>query len=325
MIDTLKTYWSYLPANESLVHFGRRSVKTRAFGVWRRSRLRWTAPTPREQEARAGLVAGMTALRPSSAEDGASWVGFTATLRETGRTRDPRAFLTWPIVRSTMFAARDSPWVALRVAALQASPRWSTDWQAALVEDDAGSPEPYAGLPTSSGTLIQHAYHLEMFEQVTGQRLQDVATVVEFGGGYGSMCRLLHRVGFQGTYLIQDLPESNEIQRYFLAAAGITPKADVTFVSDPDEIDRLTKDPDRPAALIATWSLSEAPVSVRDRLLDAVADFDVFLLSYQLEFDGVDNVEYFNSIVERFPDHEWHDFKCEGLPVSRYLFGTRKP
>jgi hypothetical protein len=75
---------------------------------------------------------------------------------------------------------------------------------------------PAAVLPGSSGTLIHHAYHLHRFETVTGRFLLELQEIIEFGGGYGSMARLLARLGYRGRYHIHDLPEFAALQRFYL-------------------------------------------------------------------------------------------------------------
>src|SRR5207244_11597755 len=51
--------------------------------------------------------------------------------------------------------------------------------------------------------------------------VDDLACVLEFGGGYGSMCRLFHNLGFRGRYLIFDLPAFSALQRFFLRSIGM--------------------------------------------------------------------------------------------------------
>lgn len=45
--------------------------------------------------------------------------------------------------------------------------------------------------------------------------------VLEFGGGYGSLCRGFHRCGFKGKYMIFYFPHFSTLQRFFLGSAGI--------------------------------------------------------------------------------------------------------
>ena len=67
--------------------------------------------------------------------------------------------------------------------------------------------------------------------------LSSSGVIVEFGGGYGSMCRLLHKLGFSGQYFIYDLPEFVALQRYFLKSIGMPvrdgPPDDVTVGHSP--------------------------------------------------------------------------------------------
>ena len=67
----------------------------------------------------------------------------------------------------------------------------------------------------SSNNLLHHAYNLLQLDLHTP--LHKLPTILEFGGGYGSTARLAFRLGFQGTYLIFDLPEFSALQRFYLS------------------------------------------------------------------------------------------------------------
>lgn len=91
-----------------------------------------------------------------------------------------------------------------------------------LAEDPVGGP-PMMPLPgstvmTSSNTIHQ-LYHLLRYEQETGHRLHDMATVVEWGGGFGSMIRLLvRRHGADPTCVVFDTPVFSALQWLYLSA-----------------------------------------------------------------------------------------------------------
>ena len=64
--------------------------------------------------------------------------------------------------------------------------------------------------------MIHHAYHLAQFEEKTRTQVHEIDFVLEFGGGYGSMCRLFYNLGFRGRYVIFDLPSFSALQIYYL-------------------------------------------------------------------------------------------------------------
>jgi hypothetical protein len=244
---------------------------------------------------------------------------------------DPAEFLRWEPVRTTMVKRGRVP-VAHELRHLRRRPDWSSRWRPALRETTLGRPRPFHRWPWSSGTLIHHAYHLCRFEEATGLRLPALPLVVEFGGGYGSMCRLFHQLGFAGTYVIFDLPEVSILQRFFLDHLGI-PRLEpggsaargVITTADPRTLAaQARRRPPGGAAFVATWSLGEAPLALRERVLESVADFDAFLFGYTEQFLDVDNRRFFARWRARLPGHIWHELPLPHLRKAEwYLFGAR--
>ena len=56
----------------------------------------------------------------------------------------------------------------------------------------------------TSQTRIHHFYHLLKFQENTGKRLETLKDVIEWGGGYGDMARLLRNINSTITYTIID-------------------------------------------------------------------------------------------------------------------------
>ncbi len=190
-------------------------------------------------------------------------------------------------------------------------------WQRVIQETKVGLPFPCLWYPLSSANAIHHAYHLRRFEAHTGESVRDFGTILEFGGGYGSLCRIAHKLGFTGRYVIFDLPEQSALQRYYLRAVSVR---DVLTVS---EIELLRNPTDR-ALFIATWSLSESPLALRKQVAEAVRSFEAFLIAYQSEFAGIDNSAFFAEWQSWFPYIDWKASTIEHVPASTYLFGIRR-
>ncbi|HEU4722494.1 MAG TPA: hypothetical protein VFS59_14135, partial [Gemmatimonadaceae bacterium] len=121
--------------------------------------------------------------------------------------------------------------------------------------------------------------------------------VIEFGGGFGSLCRLVHQLGFRGRYVIFDLPPFTLLQRYFLRSAGILCDGDdrIVLTSDLAELERHVDA--LPAAawsmFVACWSLSETPLALRARIRPLVERIGRYAVAYQERYGEVDNVAYF--------------------------------
>jgi hypothetical protein len=228
---------------------------------------------------------------------------------------DARAFLAWDVVAETMFLP---PYAELTLPELKFLKRqgWGR-WRNAIRETSVGMPFPSLFHWTSSANAIHHGYHLARFEEETGIRVPLFDEVLEFGGGYGSLCRIVHALGLSGRYTIVDLPAQAALQRYYLDLVGLR---GVRTLRGAEEIPTFLNGR---RLLIGTWSLSESPLEVRERVTQAITCFDGFLIAYQDEFAGVDNVAYFREWCARFPGVVWKEMVIEHLPADRYLFGVK--
>ena len=199
---------------------------------------------------------------------------------------------------------------------------WDTVWRRALREPRFGCPFPSLFYPLSSTNTIHHAYHLCRFEWQTGSRISDYAVIVEFGGGYGSLCRLCSAVGFAGEYIIYDFPEQSALQRYYLSSIKVNA---ATTISDINLLAQIVvRCMAKPRLFIATWSLSESELALRGQIASVVHSFDAFLIAYQERFPGIDNRAYFSEWRSFFPEVIWTESAIAQLPGNRYLFGRKE-
>lgn len=278
---------------------------------------RWDAGRTRvRDDAIAELRHSVTAL-PSLEESGSPsdttnmWNERRREIRRYLLSRDPSALLTWtPIVRSMTFGLL--PWIREEFRALHCSGQWETRWRDALRENWSGLPMPSHVYPSSSGTLIHHAYHVHRFESATGRAIGDFAEIVEFGGGYGSMARLVARLGFLGRYHIHDLPEFSVIQRFYLrlvrSEIGEGEIADtlsrITFSSHREDASSL-EDREGRTLFLAIWSLGETPIWLREEWLPTLARFRFFLIGFHDRFEDIDNLAWFKDLVATRLDVKW--------------------
>jgi len=262
-----------------------------------------------------------------------TWSKVSNYFRYLIATEDPRRFLTWPHLQ-TMVVGNEE-YVEPELIHLKQSPDWLTRWSPSMAESSVGQPLPYPAYPQSSGNLIHHAYHLCRFEEVTGKLVDEFDFVAEFGGGYGGMCRLFHRLGFDGRYLIFDFPEFSCLQQFFLKSLDLPVQSIEDFrrsrpgivtVSDLVRLKELANAVDRSSQrslFVATWSLSETSVELRREVLDLVSSFDAFLLAYQDKFGEVDNDAFFTEWKKTKTDIQWHHWPIEHIPGSYYLMGQK--
>lgn len=274
--------------------------------------------------------------RLPEAEPGSnSTEGWSSRLEEIHRliiNDDPRRFCRWDVIGS-MFV-HDAKYLKHELRFLRSRKDWKSRWRSVLEEDPTGSPPPCPYFRGSSGNLIHHAYHIARFEAETGVSARQFNFVFEFGGGYGSMCRLFHKLGFTGRYLIFDLPLLTLLQRYYLDSIGVPLLSEPAVASHVGTIllsDWQTLKSQVALSMIgskslflATWSLSETPFSLRSDITPLLKTFNMFLIAYQREYEGMDNVRYFEEWKSSFgPDVTWKQKEISHIPGNIYLFGER--
>lgn len=296
-------------------------------------------PTQRESELISALRATIRALPPlapiSETASEAEWVGNANRLRTLVLKDDPRRFLRWDVVRRTMFVG-NARYIRHELAHLKSRPDWAVRWQPAIRESTAGRPLAYGGYVQSSANLIHHAYHLARFEEITRVPVTDFHSVVEFGGGYGSMCRLFRNLGFTGRYVIYDLAQMCALQEFYLKCLGLPAsmsvgqeqsQAPISCISHLDLLSQLVSEGAVAARslFLATWSLSETPVELRNTLLPLAQDFHGFLIAFQHRFGEVDNAEFFRRFRESHDSVRFYSVPIHHLPGHEYLFGVREP
>lgn len=258
---------------------------------------------PLSAEERASIALLRDAFRriPVNSLEGmssteADWAEAMNRLRELALSADPRAFQRWDVIAARM-AHTSSPATPVELAALQSHPDWVGRWRGLLREVPAGRPVPYGPLPGSSETLIQTVYHVMQHERLSGLRVEDLDAIVEFGGGFGGLCRVMHALGFRGRYLIYDLPPIVLLQRYYLERVGLGDQspAHVRATSDFGELAEFVERiaPGERALFWATWSLSETPLALRERVKPLVERIGTYFIGYQGRYGEVDNADYF--------------------------------
>jgi hypothetical protein len=247
------------------------------------------------------------------------------------RSQDPSRFLQWDVVNEQMFVS-NAEYVEHELRYLKGLPDWGLRWRPAVRESSLGAPTPLWKFPASSGNLVHHAYHLARFEEATRVDIGRLATIVEFGGGYGSLCCLAHRLAFRGRYILFDLPPFAGLQRFYLAGLGLrvidqgTPgqtEHGILCLIDLGELDNALAGVTNLNRSI--WCLSETPVFVRQRVLVSVERFGCFLFAYGRDFGEVDKVRFFQDWSRSRTAVRWRLEPIAHMAgQSSYLFGSRQ-
>ncbi|QDC97808.1 putative sugar O-methyltransferase [Candidatus Methylopumilus universalis] len=243
-----------------------------------------------------------------SSHSSLSWASYLTRLRDHIMNDNINDFLNWEVIKKTMnFEAPYNEFMALKA---------DKTMMPFLSEDKVGNPKPYYAYRASSGNLIHHAYSILQLKKLIA--LSEIKSIFEIGGGYGSMRRLFSRLGFSGEYSIFDFSEFLALQQYYLSKV-LDPFIQTNYISRSNQI----KPSENGLLLIATWSLSEMPIALREEILSRIQP-DFVLIAYQNSFDGINNKIYFSSFETRFSHLKFVTHKIQHLPGNYYLIGRKE-
>ncbi|HVN45795.1 MAG TPA: putative sugar O-methyltransferase [Steroidobacteraceae bacterium] len=276
------------------------------------------------------LFDDLEAAAGSARVEGA-WATLVSEISAALQMQGVDQFLRLPPIARTLHPRIRSPGRRY-VAYLSGSSKFSAALHKALTESPVGKPllSPY--YPLSSPLLLQHGYHLVRLLEATDFDLAGVRLVVEFGGGYGGFFRLLRNLEYRDRYVICDLPAMCALQRFYLrnlfpTEPGARPPANVQWISK-DVAAALQRETASsaswPSLFIATWSLSETPLTVRNEVASVLDGFTYILCAYQRSFGGYDNVQYFEALQKQLPQFAWRRFECPVYRGNFYLIGQRQ-
>lgn len=137
----------------------------------------------------------------------------------------------------------------------------------------------------TTGFRLKSLHHILTFEKLRGRTIYSFPNIVEFGAGIGDTARTILDQGYSGNYYVYDFPEIARISSYYLGNR-------TKVVSELPSLGEET-------LFIATWSLSEAPLELRDKVAQWVkARGASFLILFQSDFYGTSNQKYF---IEEWP------------------------
>ncbi|HYM29252.1 MAG TPA: putative sugar O-methyltransferase [Steroidobacteraceae bacterium] len=270
------------------------------------------------------LLQELTAAQGAAA--GEEWAAFSAAISAALQREGADGFLRLAPIAKTVHSRQRS--LAPRyLAYLLRSAHFTPALQKALTESPVGQPLVNPYYPWSSPLLVQHGYHVVRLLEATDFDLARIRLVTDFGGGYGSFCRLLRNLGYRQRYLICDLPVMCALQRFYLrnvfpSGADGQPPQNVQWLSTELQATlRRETVQASPALFVATWSLSESPLAVRNEVAPALPGYAYVLCAYQRTFGSYDNHAYFTALARSLPQFEWRHAECPVYPNNFYLIG----
>lgn len=173
-----------------------------------------------------------------------------------------------------------------------------------LPEKSVGNPIPYFLCRSTSGNRIRHVYHLYRYLEFK-KIIADV--FIEIGGGYGCMASIINQYVSKKKYIIFDTEEVVLLQYYYLKNLNISVgfneiNKDVILVSSVNDLLKLLKKfkLDR-KFIISNWAMSEMPITLRNQLNQIILKSESFLISFQSQFENLNNYKYFKKIKKNVP------------------------
>jgi len=230
--------------------------------------------------------------RDKKLKAGNDWDGFLDEIIEEINT-SPMTFLRSPVISKTVHPNQQDL-ARSYFNDLLKNPFFTDHILPRVQEPSMGNPYLCDFFPFASPISIQHLYYLTLLHENFGFFLPDsqVNHIVEIGGGYGNFCRLLKTFGFDGRYVIFDLPEMHKIQRHYLShvlPGNLDENGIELRLIDESNFLPTAKD----SILFATFSLSEMPLDLRKNIEPYYDNFGYLFFVYNRGFGGVDNFKYF--------------------------------
>ena len=216
------------------------------------------------------------------------WEGMREGIRKHLVNDDIKTFQQWHEVQSTMVASHVHN---AEYEYLISCSNWDL-WKEKLKEDKL-KPNSHVIFSESSTNNLHHAYSLEKLMEKTGYKLFEFGDVVEFGGGYGNVCRLFREWEHDKKYYSYDIPELIQLQKYYLNEYGVSDN--IFFKTEHDIIDTVEGN----SLFLGMWSLSEVPIDERAQLLENLKFYDsknIFLAMGGV-FQQENNLKWLNDVV----------------------------
>ena len=205
--------------------------------------------------------------------------------------------------------------------------RKSDFWIKLLKESTIGNPVPFFLYKSSSGNRIRHIYLLKQGFEFA--QINNIDAVIEIGGGYGSMASVLRNINKNIEYTIYDLPEVNLLQYYYLRSQNIdceisSLSTNINLLSEIELLKKIKKikTNEKKILIIANWSLSEMPISLRKDLEFLFLNCDFAFVSFQDYFEDISNIAYFKELEKKLNNN----FSISTLPIVEMntIFNSNK-
>lgn len=255
-----------------------------------------------------------------------AWIDYNKKMEQLIVPKPIFSFLRHPEILATMFLVDDGNFIKGELDYCEKFMNLN-ELRQLLEEDYVGTPIIRNYKYLTSHTRIHHLYHLIKFQEQTDISVNTFKQVIEWGGGYGDMARLMLRINPEVTYTIIDTSLFCCVQWLYLAS--IIGAEKVNLIDSYDGKIEKNKINIVPLAyinnikikadfFIATWSLSESSSYSIDYVRSHnFFEANNFLVAYQLSSDYFPHAEQLGSIVSGYGATIK---ECELLPDNYYAF-----
>lgn len=204
------------------------------------------------------------------------WKKYNARLEKAILPYPPFSFLQDPTIMITMFATSGGEWLASELTYLEKKLS-KKKLEYLLEEEYAGDPLLLNSHYLTSHTSIHHLYHFIKYCQFSKIDFNKINTIVEWGGGYGNLIRILKKFEEKKhTYIMIDTPLFCTLQWLYLSS--IFGEKKVNLVLSPKDkikdnkiniisISFLDDFKIKADLFISTWALSESSKYSQDFVL----------------------------------------------------------
>ena len=161
------------------------------------------------------------------------WKKYNARLEKAILPYPPFSFLQDPTIMITMFATSGGKWLESELAYLEKRVD-KKKLEYLLEEEYTGDPLLLSSSYLTSHTSVHHLYHFIKYLQFSKTDFNKINTVVEWGGGYGNLMRILKKFEEKKhTYIMIDTPLFCALQWLYLSS--IFGEKEVNLILSPKD------------------------------------------------------------------------------------------
>lgn len=202
---------------------------------------------------------------------GYDWGSWSGKIRNSFKSNVPINFLANQLIAFTMVYQRNKGVKETHDRLKYIKKIFSLNiMQKILLEDFIGEPVISNSFFKTSANRTHHTLHLASYYESTQKYFWESTSIIEFGGGYGNMARIIRKMNPEITYIIVDLPELLALQYVYLGSLETAENINVVSLENKQiqegKINLVSSDMVysqdislNAKSFISTWALSECP------------------------------------------------------------------